>query len=81
MMAGQKGNEMYKAGEFGVLTETVQGTYYRSQYFPSEQMARQFANKQWVKPDTAAVEIFRTGFYKKRRNSVVIASARRGGGQ
>jgi hypothetical protein len=66
---------MYKACQFGVLTETVHGEFHRSRFFETEKEARCYANKEYSKENTVTVEIFKTGFYKKRRNSVVIASA------
>lgn len=66
---------MYKAGTYGVLMMTTNGTYHSTGDFATEQAARDFANYLWKKPSTAEVEIYRHSFYKKRRHSVLIAKA------
>ena len=66
---------MYRAGMFGVLTETSDGKWHRSRLFETEQEARGYGNAQWKKKAVISVEIYKTGFYKKRRHSITIATA------
>lgn len=41
----------------------------------TEQEARAFGNEQWKKPHIVSVSIIKMRFYKKRRNSLLIAEA------
>lgn len=66
---------MYRAGMFNVLTETVDGKCHRSRFFETEQEARAYGNEQWKRKSTISVSIYKTGFYKKHRHSVLIAVA------
>lgn len=70
---------MYRAGMFSVLTETADGQFHRSRFFETEQEARNYGNTQWKKASVISVEIYKTGFYKKRRHSVLVASATKKG--
>lgn len=70
---------MYRAGMFNVLTETADGQFHRSRFFETEQEARTYGNTQWKKASVISVEIYKTGFYKKRRHSVLVASATKKG--
>ena len=70
---------MYVAGTYSVIWEDHQGIH-RSPVFNTEQDARDFGNRLWLNSMVFSIEIYRRQFYKKRRNSVVIAKAERAKG-
>lgn len=67
---------MYVAGTFSVVWEDHFG-FHRSPVFETEQAARDFGNRLWLNRTVSSIEIYRRQFYKKRRNSVLIARAER----
>ena len=67
----------YIGGWYSVTAWTVKGYPFRKE-FPTEQEARSFGNEQWKLPYVRKVTITKMGYYKKRRNSILIAEAERG---
>lgn len=66
----------YIGGWYYVESLTKNGHYFRKD-FPTEREARVFGNAQWSLPYVVRVKIVKMGYYKKRRNSTLIAEAQK----
>jgi len=64
----------YIGGKYSVYCRTKSGKGFYT-VCDTEQEARSFGNEQWKKPYIVSVRIIKMRFYKKRRNSLLIAEA------
>lgn len=66
----------YIGGKYSVRCHTKsEKTFYT--LCDTEQEARAFGNEQWKKPWIVEITITKMRFYKKRRNSLLIATAKK----
>lgn len=68
----------YIGGKYAVHCSTKSGKGFYT-VCDTEQEAREFGNEQWKKPYIIAIEITKMRFYKKRRNTLLIAKAEKRG--
>lgn len=66
----------YVAGYYQVYVFLNNKKSFRK-YFDNEKEAREFGNITWKRKDVKEIWISKTGFYKKRRNTIRIATATR----
>ena len=64
----------YIGGKYTVHCSTKSGKGFNT-LCDTEQEARQFGNEQWKKPFITEIQIVKNQFYKKKRNSLLIAKA------
>lgn len=68
----------YIGGMYYVRSWTKNGKIFERD-FSTEQEARAFGNKQWKLPFVLKVSIVKMRYYKKKRNSLLIAQAEKAG--
>lgn len=66
----------YIGGKYSVHCETKSGKGFYT-ICDTEQEARAFGNEQWKKQYIVGVTISKMRYYKKRRNSLLIAEAKK----
>lgn len=73
-MAVTIGCNAYIGGKYQVYCATKSGKGFFT-LCDTEKEARDFGNEQWKKSYIISIRITKMGFYKKRRNSLLIAEA------
>ena len=69
---------VYIGGKYAVYCRTINDKGFHT-VCDTEQEAREFGNEQWKKPYIISIYITKMRFYKKRRNSLLIAEATKKG--
>lgn len=67
----------YIGGKYSVHCRTKSGNGFWT-VCDTEQEAREFGNEQWKNSWIVEIRISKMRFYKKRRNSLLIATAKKG---